>query len=61
MLLVKYGEQSNDDDFTPSSCLSVMSVIIAIVTLDRVGRRITLYWGAIVMGISLIIAGVGAR
>lgn len=38
-----------------------MSVLVAVVTLDRVGRRITLYWGAIVMGISLIIAGVAAR
>lgn len=39
----------------------MMSVLVAVVTLDRVGRRVTLYWGAIVMGLALIIAGVGAR
>jgi hypothetical protein len=39
----------------------VFSLIIAIVTLDRMGRRITLYWGAIVMGICLLICGIAAR
>ncbi|KAG0151084.1 hypothetical protein CROQUDRAFT_37230 [Cronartium quercuum f. sp. fusiforme G11] len=39
----------------------MMSVLVAVVTLDRVGRKITLYWGAIVMGLALIIAGVGAK
>ncbi|KAI7959794.1 hypothetical protein MJO29_004862 [Puccinia striiformis f. sp. tritici] len=38
-----------------------LSVIVAIVTLDRIGRRVTLYWGAIVMGISLLICGIAAR
>ena len=39
----------------------MFSVLVAVFTLDRVGRRITLYWGAIVMGAALIIAGVAAR
>ncbi|PLW11006.1 hypothetical protein PCANC_19476, partial [Puccinia coronata f. sp. avenae] len=39
----------------------MFSLIIAIVTLDRMGRRITLYWGAIVMGICLLICGIAAR
>ncbi|KAI8452709.1 general substrate transporter [Phakopsora pachyrhizi] len=39
----------------------MMSVLVAVVTLDRVGRRITLYWGAIVMGICLLVCGIAAR
>ncbi|KNZ55567.1 hypothetical protein VP01_264g9 [Puccinia sorghi] len=39
----------------------MFSVIVAIVTLDRMGRRITLYWGAILMGLSLLICGIAAR
>ena len=37
------------------------SVWVAVFTLDRVGRRITLYWGALVMGFSLIICGIAGR
>ncbi|KAL8997384.1 MAG: hypothetical protein Q9169_003315 [Polycauliona sp. 2 TL-2023] len=33
------------------------STLIAVFTLDRLGRRITLYWGNIVMGISMFLAG----
>ncbi|KAL8662044.1 MAG: hypothetical protein Q9168_008313, partial [Polycauliona sp. 1 TL-2023] len=33
------------------------STLIAVFTLDRLGRRITLYWGSIVMGISMFLAG----
>ncbi|KAA1123332.1 hypothetical protein PGTUg99_008442 [Puccinia graminis f. sp. tritici] len=39
----------------------MLSVTVAIVTLDRMGRRVTLYWGAILMGISLLICGIAAR
>lgn len=39
----------------------MLSVVVAIVTLDRMGRRVTLYWGAILMGISLLICGIAAR
>ncbi|KNF00535.1 hypothetical protein PSTG_06227 [Puccinia striiformis f. sp. tritici PST-78] len=39
----------------------MLSVTVAIVTLDRMGRRVTLYWGAIMMGISLLICGIAAR
>ncbi|GAC94853.1 sugar transporter [Pseudozyma hubeiensis SY62] len=39
----------------------MFSVLIAVFLLDRTGRRKTLYWGNIVMGISLLIAGVAAK
>lgn len=39
----------------------MFSVLVAVFTLDRVGRRVTLYWGAVVMGISLFLSGVGAK
>ncbi|KAI8445002.1 general substrate transporter [Phakopsora pachyrhizi] len=39
----------------------MMSVLVAVVTLDRVGRRVTLFWGATAMGICLILSGVAAR
>lgn len=37
--------------------LPKFSTLIAIFTLDRLGRRISLYWGAVVMGISMFLAG----
>lgn len=37
--------------------LSKFSTLIAIFTLDRLGRRISLYWGAVVMGVSMFLAG----
>ncbi|WVQ94445.1 hypothetical protein IAU59_001524 [Kwoniella sp. CBS 9459] len=39
----------------------MFSVLVAVFTLDRVGRRVTLYWGAIIMAISLAFCTVGAR
>lgn len=33
------------------------STLIAVFTLDRLGRRVTLYWGCVVMGISMFLAG----
>lgn len=33
------------------------ATLICVFTLDRVGRRRTLYWGAIVQGIALFLAG----
>ncbi|EST08802.1 General substrate transporter [Kalmanozyma brasiliensis GHG001] len=39
----------------------MFSVLIAVFLLDRTGRRKTLYWGNIVMGICLFIAGVAAK
>ncbi|KAL8725791.1 MAG: hypothetical protein Q9166_007122 [cf. Caloplaca sp. 2 TL-2023] len=35
----------------------MFSTLIAVFTLDRLGRRITLYWGNVVMGISMFLAG----
>ncbi|KAL2050899.1 hypothetical protein ABVK25_008797 [Lepraria finkii] len=35
----------------------MFSTLIAIFTLDRLGRRVSLYWGAIVMGVSMFLAG----
>ena len=34
-----------------------LSTLIAIFTLDRLGRRKSLYWGAVVMGISMFLSG----
>ncbi|KAI9661343.1 MAG: hypothetical protein M1831_003076 [Alyxoria varia] len=34
------------------------STLVAVFTLDRLGRRVTLYWGAIVMGIAMLLVGV---
>ncbi|OCF78294.1 hypothetical protein I204_00232 [Kwoniella mangroviensis CBS 8886] len=39
----------------------MFSVLVAVFTLDRVGRRVTLYWGAIIMAICLALCTVGAR
>ncbi|KAJ3537362.1 hypothetical protein NM688_g6703 [Phlebia brevispora] len=39
----------------------MLSTLMAVVTIDRWGRRIGLYWGAIGQGISLILAGAFAR
>lgn len=33
------------------------STLIAVFTLDRLGRRVTLYWGNVVMGISMFLSG----
>ncbi|KAL8933263.1 MAG: hypothetical protein Q9216_006443 [Gyalolechia sp. 2 TL-2023] len=35
----------------------MFSTLIAVFTLDRLGRRVSLYWGNIVMGISMFLAG----
>ena len=35
----------------------MFSTLVAVYTLDRLGRRVTLYWGAIVMGISMFLSG----
>jgi hypothetical protein len=39
----------------------MLSTLICVFTLDRIGRRMTLYWGAVVQGIALILAGVFTR
>ncbi|KAI0341180.1 general substrate transporter [Trametopsis cervina] len=39
----------------------MFSTLLAVLTIDRWGRRIGLYWGAIGQGVSLILAGVFAR
>ncbi|KAK8861342.1 hypothetical protein IAR55_002161 [Kwoniella newhampshirensis] len=39
----------------------MLSVLVAVFTLDRVGRRVTLYWGAVIMAISLAFCTLGAR
>ncbi|KAI0077013.1 general substrate transporter [Panus rudis PR-1116 ss-1] len=39
----------------------MISTLMAVVTIDRWGRRVGLYWGAIGQGISLILAGVFSR
>ena len=35
----------------------MLSTLICVFTLDRIGRRWTLYWGSVVQGISLFLAG----
>ena len=50
------------EDLTPSSQITyMMSTLMAVVTIDRWGRRVGLYWGAIGQGISLILAGAFSR
>ncbi|KAI0673197.1 general substrate transporter [Trametes maxima] len=39
----------------------MLSTLLAVVTIDRLGRRIGLWWGAVGQGISLILAGAFAR
>ncbi|PCH43224.1 general substrate transporter [Wolfiporia cocos MD-104 SS10] len=38
-----------------------LSTLLAVVTIDRLGRRIGLWWGAVGQGISLILAGAFSR
>ncbi|KAH8092159.1 general substrate transporter [Cristinia sonorae] len=39
----------------------MLSTLMAVVTIDRWGRRIGLYWGAVGQGLALILAGAFAR
>ena len=39
----------------------MISTLMAVVTIDRWGRRVGLYWGAVAQGIALILAGAFAR
>ncbi|TBU39941.1 general substrate transporter [Dichomitus squalens] len=39
----------------------MLSTLLAVVTIDRLGRRVGLWWGAVGQGISLILAGAFAR
>jgi len=39
----------------------MLSTLLAVVTIDRLGRRVGLWWGAIGQGISLILAGAFSR
>lgn len=39
----------------------MLSTLLAVVTIDRLGRRIGLWWGAVGQGIALILAGAFAR
>ncbi|KIP06656.1 hypothetical protein PHLGIDRAFT_106732 [Phlebiopsis gigantea 11061_1 CR5-6] len=39
----------------------MISTLLAVVTIDRWGRRVGLYWGAIGQGVSLILAGAFSR
>lgn len=39
----------------------MLSTLMAVVTIDRWGRRVGLYWGAIGQGISLVLAGAFSR
>ncbi|KAH9886703.1 general substrate transporter [Cubamyces lactineus] len=39
----------------------MLSTLLAVVTIDRLGRRVGLWWGAVGQGISLILAGAFSR
>lgn len=39
----------------------MLSTLMAVVTIDRWGRRVGLYWGAVGQGVALILAGAFAR
>ena len=39
----------------------MLSTLLAVVTIDRLGRRVGLWWGAVGQGILLILAGAFAR
>ncbi|OBZ74782.1 Sugar transporter STL1 [Grifola frondosa] len=39
----------------------MISTLLAVVTIDRLGRRVGLWWGAVGQGISLILAGAFSR
>lgn len=39
----------------------MISTLLAVVTIDRLGRRVGLWWGAVAQGISLILAGAFSR
>ena len=45
----------------PSQVTYMLSTLLAVVTIDRLGRRIGLWWGAVGQGIALILAGTFAR
>ena len=38
-----------------------LSTLVCVFTLDKIGRRWTLYWGSIVQGIAMFLAGAFAR
>lgn len=39
----------------------MLSTLVAVATIDRWGRRVGLWWGAVVQGISLLLAGAFSR
>ena len=39
----------------------MLSTLLAVATIDRLGRRVGLWWGAVGQGVSLILAGAFAR
>ena len=34
-----------------------LATLICVFTLDRIGRRVTLYWGSVVQGLAMFLAG----
>lgn len=56
---ILHGEKpaTRDRSLLLSLTVHKFSTLVAVFTLDRLGRRATLYWGCIVMGISMFLSG----
>ena len=53
-----HGRLPSTPSFLSKSLMNIqLSTLIAVFTLDRLGRRVSLYWGSVVMGISMFLAG----
>ena len=59
--IARFGTGSWTDILVLLQITYMLSTLMAVVTIDRWGRRIGLYWGAIAQGIALILAGAFAR
>ncbi|KAL2050906.1 hypothetical protein ABVK25_008804 [Lepraria finkii] len=44
-----------------NNTIYMLSTLVCVFTLDRIGRRWTLYWGSVVMGLSMFLAGAFSR
>jgi hypothetical protein len=55
--LAGFGPQKSQWISGLNNILYMFATLICVFTLDRIGRRMTLYWGSVVQGISMFLAG----
>ena len=54
---ITYMVISGTSRLLPDADIPKFSTLVAVFTLDRLGRRKTLYWGSCIMGVSMFLSG----